>query len=86
MAFCAHPVMGTDPFEIPAATAATRFASNPLVIIDPGIRFYAESPLVTHDGLSLGTVCVIDRQPKTLTDERHEALRALSRQVVAQLE
>ena len=86
LAFCAHAVMGTDLFEIPDATADTRFASNPLVTTDPGIRFYAGSPLVTHDGLSLGTVCVIDRQPKTLTDEQREALRALSRQVVAQLE
>lgn len=68
------------------ASRDPRFASNPIVTGDPSIRFYAGAPLITPSGLALGTVCVIDRVPRELGDDKIEALRALSRQVVAQLE
>lgn len=83
MAFCAHAI--TDPdhvMEVRDALEDTRFANNPLVTGDPGIRFYAGAPLVTESGAALGTVCVIDRVPRQLTDAQSKALQALSRQVV----
>ena len=62
-----------------------RFAQNPLVTDDPSIRFYAGAPLTMADGLALGTLCVIDRQPRTLSDFQSDALRVLRDAVTTQL-
>jgi PAS domain S-box-containing protein len=86
VAFCAHAVTGKDLFVVPDATADRRFSDNPLVTGAEGIRFYAGAPLVTPEGHSIGTLCVMDREPRRLTLRQSAALRALSRQVVDQLE
>jgi two-component system, sensor histidine kinase len=86
-AFCAHALV--NPAEVMVvndARADARFRDNPLVTGQPHIRFYAGAPLVTPAGHALGTICVIDRTPRELPAPMVEALRALSRQVVAQLE
>jgi two-component system, NtrC family, sensor kinase len=71
---------------IPDAAAEERFATNPLVIDAPYIRFYGGTPLVTPDGFVIGTLCVFDRVPRHLTSQQQESLRILGRQVVMQLE
>ncbi|MEA2323434.1 MAG: hypothetical protein QOD81_3284 [Solirubrobacteraceae bacterium] len=84
--FCAHAINDDGLFVVPDATRDPRFSNNPDVVGGLGIRFYAGAPLVTPDGLGIGTLCVIDRVPRDLTPEQERSLRALSRAVMAHIE
>ena len=86
MAFCAHAILSDDVLVVPDARADRRFADNPLVTGEPNIRFYAGAPLRTPEGHRLGTLCVIDRRPRTLDDEKRGLLADLSALVVDELE
>ncbi len=85
-AFCAHAIRACDLLIVEDAQQDERFRHNPLVTGEPFIRFYAGSPLVTPQGVAIGTLCVIDREPKQLDNAQKEMLAALGRQVVDQLE
>jgi PAS domain S-box-containing protein len=87
IAFCAHTILHADQvFEVRDAQADARFADNPLVTGESQLRFYAGAPLVAPDGHVLGALCVTDTVPRKLDREQLDALRALSRHVVSQLE
>ena len=80
LAFCGHAILSPgDVFEIPDTRLDARFSTNPLVMGDPLIRFYAGAPIVSAEGLPLGTLCVIDRRPRDLTVAQRDALQALAR-------
>jgi anti-sigma regulatory factor (Ser/Thr protein kinase) len=86
ISFCTHAIQQRDLFVVCDATIDERFRDNPQVTGDSHIRFYAGAPLVTPDGHALGTLCVVDRTPRTLSREQVQALDALRRQVESQLE
>ncbi|MEM7433041.1 MAG: GAF domain-containing protein [Pseudomonadota bacterium] len=84
IAFCSHAIARPDEMMIVEdATEDPRFKTNPLVTSEPSIRFYAGKPIVTRDGYALGTLCAIDRKPRTLAHHQHEALAALSATISA---
>ena len=86
VSFCSHAIRAPGLMVVPDAQDDARFAANPLVTAGPGIRFYAGAPLMTPDGHALGTICVIDRRPRDLRPDQREALLALGRLAVDQLE
>lgn len=83
--FCAHAIEHDQPFIIPDATKDDRFAENPLVLDEPHIRFYAGIPLIDPEGFALGTLCVIDREPRELEPKQIEILKALAGGVMTAL-
>ena len=87
IAFCARAIEDQDNLTIVEdASKHEQFADNPLVTGDPGIRFYAGSPLVSFDGYAIGTLCVLDREARSITTRQQDALAALSKTVIAIME
>lgn len=83
---CAHAIQQRDLFIVPDTLKDERFRENPLVTGDPHVRFYAGTPLVNEDGYALGTLCVVDREPRELDPAQKEAISALGRLALRQME
>ncbi len=86
LSFCAHAILQNEFMIVPDTYQDDRFSDNPLVLGYPNIRFYAGLPLTTSDGYKLGTLAVIDRKPRKLSEQQYSNLRMLGRQVVNLLE
>jgi GAF domain-containing protein len=86
VAICAHTIKQDHLFVVPDTLQDARFRENPLVTGEPHIRFYAGAPLINDDGYALGTLCVLDREPRELNPEQKEAVNALSRLALRQME
>ncbi|WP_433307094.1 GAF domain-containing sensor histidine kinase [Actinoplanes sp. CA-030573] len=84
--FCAHAMRGTEVMQVPDTLLDPRFRTNPLVTGEPYLRFYAGAPLVTSDGEPLGSLCVLDHEPRLLNPAECAGLRTLAKHVMAQLE
>ena len=78
VSFCGHAILGDQILMICDAVLDERFYDNPLVLGDPGIRFYAGCPLKVANGDKVGTLCLIDTLPRVLSDDERELLRDLA--------
>lgn len=79
ISFCGHAILEDGIFVINNALLDERFRDNPLVVGEPNIRFYAGIPLTVPNGSKLGTLCLIDRDPREMSQEDRELLRDLGR-------
>ena len=86
LAFCAHAILANDVMVVADASLDPRFGKNPLVTSEPKIRFYAGAPLLSPSGHNLGTLCVIDREPRQVKPSQIRALEDLAALVVRELE
>ena len=86
VAICSHAILQNDVFVIGDMSTDPRTANNPLVTGEPNVRFYAGAVLKTDEGLPLGTICVLDKKPRELTENQIFALQVLAKQVMTQLE
>ena len=84
--FCGHAIHSEGIFVIEDARTDDRFHDNPAVTSESPIIFYAGAPLRTTDGHAIGSLCVADHFPRTLSDEQRNYLAILSKQVVARME
>jgi len=83
---CASAILSDDVHVIEDAITDARSLSNPLVAGEFGLRFYAGMPLQTEDNYNLGTLCIIDKVPRTLTTEEREILKQLAQIVMREME
>jgi signal transduction histidine kinase len=86
LSFCTHTINSHELMEVPDAAEDERFADNPVVVPEAGLRFYAGAPVVLDGTYAVGTVCVADRKPRELTTAQRRALRSLARHAAVQLE
>lgn len=83
---CASAILSSDVYVVGDAVNDPRTLANPLVAGEFGLRFYAAMPLKTQDQYNLGTLCIIDKKPRTLTEEEKEILKQLSQLVMDEME
>jgi PAS domain S-box-containing protein len=86
ISFCTHAIHSSETMIVEDSKLDPRFQDNPFVTGEPSVRFYAGTPLETPNRQLIGTLCVLDHKPRTLTAVQTQALEALARQVVGQLE
>ena len=87
ISFCGHAIAdGPGPMVVPDARQDPRFADNPVVTGAPGVVFYAGVPILTSRGHAIGTLCVVDHQPRALNERQMAALSRLAAQAAGVIE
>ncbi len=86
VSLCKHTFMQKGLLVVPDTTLDERFSSHPMVANAPHVRFYAGAVLESSEGLPMGTLCVLDYQPRQLTETQKETLSMLARQIMTTLE
>ncbi|MBI1346998.1 SpoIIE family protein phosphatase [bacterium] len=86
ISFCGHAILEQQPLIVPDARLDRRFADNPLVTGEPFVRFYAGHPLAGPRGYHVGTLCLVDREPRTLTEQELAVFGQLARMAESQLQ
>ena len=87
ISFCGHAILEPEPFVVLDSRSDTRFAGNPLVVGDPTVIFYVGVPLITADGHAIGTLCIIDHQPRgDIEPAQLLAAKALAARAIAHIE
>lgn len=84
--FCEYTISGTSVFEVPDTYLDSRFSNYPQVISDPYIRYYAGAPLIDSDGFAIGSLCILDIVPRSLSDIQKDILMNLAKEVMINLE
>ena len=85
IAVCAYAILSDNPLVIPDTTQDVRTQDNPLVVGEPHVRFYAGIPLKVENSL-IGTLCVVDFKPRSLTADQLAALQRIARRVTSHIE
>ena len=83
---CASAILNDETYVVEAARTDPRTLANPLVAGEFGLQFYAAAPLLTHDGFRLGTLCLLDRKARTMTEQETQTLETLAAVVMDELE
>jgi GAF domain-containing protein len=86
ISFCGHAILNSEPLVVNDTLTDPRFADNPLVIGEPHIRFYAGVPLHMKNGMRVGTLCIIDRKPRQLSELELGHLQDLAKVVANELQ
>lgn len=86
VSICGHTILHNDFFEVTDTLKDRRFQDNPLITDTPNIRFYAGMPISTAEGYNLGTICVIDNQPRQLEAPQRDALKRIAKRIMAEIE
>jgi diguanylate cyclase (GGDEF)-like protein len=83
--FCRYVIADGSPIVVPNAAEDLRFAQNPYVLANPGVRFYAGFPLQTKEGHNVGTLCLVDTKPRTFSTDQLEVMFDLAHMVMDEL-
>lgn len=79
ISFCGHTILRNEPLVVTDTLQDPRFADNPLVVGEPFVRFYAGHPLAGRAGTNVGTLCLADTRPRSLSARELDMLRGLAR-------
>jgi GAF domain-containing protein len=86
LSFCNYTIKQDNLITVTDTHLDARFSNNPLVTAAPFVRFYSGVTLTTKDGYAIGSLCIIDFEPRTLTEHQQNSLKTLSKQVMNLME